>query len=192
MADKFYDDMNTSYLTSVIKQFEYYKMLGEKAMEQLSEEKLFWQFNAESNSVAIIVNHLVGNMLSRFTNFLTEDGEKPWRDRDAEFERNFKNREELMTSWHKGWECLLSAINNLPEEQLQSIVYIRNGGHTVMEAINRQLAHYPYHIGQIVYIAKMAVNDSWESLSIPKNQSGNYNSRKFSQEKGRRHFTDDL
>lgn len=184
--------MYTSYLNSVIKQFEYYKSLAEKAMAQLPEEKLFWQYNSESNSIAIIVGHLSGNMLSRFSNFLTEDGEKPWRNRDAEFEPSFDNYEALMDSWNKGWECLLDTLNSISEDQLEHIVYIRNDGHTVMEAINRQLAHYPYHIGQIVFIAKMVVDTKWQALSIPKNQSADYNKRKFDQEKEKRHFTDDL
>ena len=184
--------MGTSYLSSVIKQFEYYKMLGEKAMEQLPDETLFWQYNNESNSIAVIVNHIGGNMLSRFTDFLTTDGEKPWRNRDAEFEKAFSSREELMAHWNKGWDCLLKTLGSLKEENLEDIVYIRNDGHTVVEAINRQLAHYPYHIGQIVYIAKMALNEKWNSLSIPRNKSNDYNTRKFTQEKNRRHFTDDL
>ncbi|WP_141110210.1 DUF1572 family protein [Dyadobacter psychrophilus] len=184
--------MDTSYLASAIKQFEYYKMLGEKAIAQLPDEALFWQYNAESNSIAVIVNHMAGNMLSRFTDFLTTDGEKPWRNRDAEFEDRFKSREEIIAHWDKGWECLLTTLRDLHTEQLETVVYIRNDGHTVTEAINRQLAHYPYHIGQIVYIAKMAANENWESLSISRNKSGDYNTRKFDQEKSRRHFTDDL
>jgi hypothetical protein len=184
--------MKTSYLTSVIRQFEYYKMLGEKAMAQLPDDALFWQYNKESNSIAVIVNHIGGNMLSRFTDFLTADGEKPWRNRDAEFENNFSDRKELLDYWNKGWNCLLDTLGNLKEEQLENIVYIRNDGHTVVEAINRQLAHYPYHIGQLVYIAKMAADAQWQSLSIARNKSGDYNTRKFSQQKTRRHFTDDL
>lgn len=184
--------MKTSYLSSVIKQFEYYKMLGEKAMNQLPDEALFWQYNQESNSIAVIVNHITGNMMSRFTDFLTTDGEKAWRNRDAEFENNFADRNALLDQWDKGWNCLLSTLKALSKEQLENIVYIRNDGHTVVEAINRQLAHYPYHIGQIVFIAKMAADEKWESLSIPRNKSNDYNSRKFTQEKARRHFTDDL
>lgn len=184
--------MKTSYLPSVIKQFEYYKMLGEKAMAQLPENGLFWQFNQESNSVAIIVNHIAGNMLSRFTDFLTEDGEKVWRNRDAEFENTFSDRSELMTYWNKGWYCLFNTLGQLKEEQLEYIVYIRNDGHTVTEAINRQLAHYSYHIGQIIFLSKMITGEKWESLSIPPNRSKEYNSRKFTQAKLRRHFTDDL
>ncbi|MCF2495132.1 DUF1572 family protein [Dyadobacter chenhuakuii] len=184
--------MESTYLSSVVKQFEYYKMLGEKAMMQLPDEAIFWRYNAESNSIALIVNHIVGNMLSRFTDFLTTDGEKPWRNRDAEFEDMFANREELLTYWNKGWVCLLNALGELTEADLEKIVYIRNDGHSVVEAINRQLAHYPYHIGQIVFIAKMAAGEKWEALSIPRNKSNDYNARKFTNEKSVRHFTDDL
>ena len=181
-----------SYLDSVKKQFDYYKMLGEKAMAQLEEAQLFWQYNQESNSIAVIVNHMAGNMLSRFTDFLTLDGEKPWRDRDAEFTNPFRSREELMNRWGQGWDCLMKALEQLTEADLKRMVYIRNDGHTVVEAINRQLAHYPYHIGQIVFIAKMLKNEDWQTLSIARNRSADYNSRKFSQDKKRRHFTDDL
>lgn len=167
-------------------------MLGEKAMAQLPDDALFRQYNADSNSIAIIVAHLAGNMRSRFTDFLTSDGEKPWRNRDAEFTPHLASREEIMSHWEKGWDCLVNALQNLRETDLETVVYIRNDGHTVMEAINRQLAHYPYHIGQIVFIAKMAVNGPWESLSVPRGQSTDYNARKFGQEKSRRHFTDDL
>lgn len=181
-----------SYLNSVKKQFDYYKMLGEKAMEQLQEEQLFWQYNEESNSIAMIVNHIAGNMLSRFTEFMTSDGEKPWRNRDAEFTNPFSNKEALMSQWNQGWECLSKALEQLLEVDMEHIVYIRNDGHTVLEAINRQLAHYPYHIGQMVFIAKMLKNEDWQTLSIARNKSADYNSRKFSQDKERRHFTDDL
>lgn len=181
-----------SYLESVKKQFLYYKMLGEKAMDQLREEQLFWQYNEESNSIAVLVNHISGNMRSRFTDFLTSDGEKPWRDRDAEFTNPFGSKAELMECWNKGWECLIRALDQLTEADLERIVYIRNDGHTVTEAINRQLAHYPYHIGQLVFIAKMLQNDNWKTLSIARNRSNDYNDRKFSQEKDRRHFTEDL
>ena len=181
-----------SYLNSVKKQFEYYKMLGEKAMEQLEENQLSWQYNDESNSIAVIVNHITGNMLSRFTDFLTTDGEKPWRNRDAEFNNPFNSKEELMNRWKQGWECLIQVLEQLTEADMERVVYIRNDGHSVVEAINRQLAHYPYHIGQMVFIAKMIKNDQWQTLSIARNKSTDYNSRKFSQDKERRHFTDDL
>lgn len=181
-----------SYLSSVVKQFKYYKMLGEKAMEQLQEEQLFWQYNEENNSIAVLVNHITGNMLSRFTDFLTTDGEKPWRNRDAEFSNPFNCKEELINKWNKGWDCLLRTLEDLTEADLEGVVYIRNDGHTVIEAINRQLAHYPYHIGQMVFIAKMLKNESWQTLSIARNKSGDYNTRKFAQERDIRHFTDDL
>lgn len=181
-----------SYLESIKKQFLYYKMLGEKAMEQLQEEQLFWQYNEESNSIAILVNHIAGNMLSRFTDFLTTDGEKPWRNRDAEFTNPFQSKSELMEHWNKGWNCLLDTLGNLTDNDLVKIIYIRNDGHTVTEAINRQLAHYPYHIGQMVFIAKMLKNEDWHTLSIARNKSADYNTRKFSQDKDRRHYTDDL
>lgn len=184
--------MNEQYLQSCIKQFEYYKLLGEKAMEQLPEEKLFWQYNDESNSIAIVVKHLWGNMLSRWTDFLTSDGEKEWRDRDTEFENDTKSREQLMERWNEGWQCLLNALNQLKKDDLQKIVYIRNQGHIVMEAINRQLAHYPYHIGQIVFVAKMAAGEKWHSLTIPKGQSQQFNDEKFSKPKIKEHFTNEV
>jgi len=184
--------MKNSYLSSTIKQFYYYKMLAEKAMEQLQFEDLSWQYNMESNSIAVIVNHMAGNMRSRFTDFLTTDGEKPWRNRDMEFIHAFKTREELLDYWNHGWEQLFSALEKLKSSDLEEIVYIRNEGHTVVEALNRQLAHYPYHVGQIVFIARMRAGNNWKSLSIPRNQSQDYNADKFSQDKGVRHFTDNV
>ena len=183
----------TDYLASVKKQFLYYKILGEKAIEQLKPEQLFVSANEETNSIATIVKHLSGNMLSRWTDFLSTDGEKEWRNRDSEFDAHFdgNDKESVMKLWTKGWDCLFEALNELREDQLIEIIYIRNEGHTVIEAINRQLAHYPYHIGQIVFYAKMLKEKEWTSLSIPKNKSTSYNSDKFSKEKTRRHFTDD-
>ena len=159
-------------------------------MAQVSEEKLFYQPNEDSNSIAVIVQHLAGNMLSRWTDFLTTDGEKEWRNRDAEFETNTTGREELMLFWNKGWQCLETAMGSLTEEDLGKIIYIRNEGHTVLEAINRQLAHYPYHVGQIVFLAKLLHAEEWKSLSIPRNKSREYNKQKFTQEKGDSFFTD--
>ena len=180
-----------SYLQSVIKQFEYYKMLGEKTFDQIPEKKLFWQYNDESNSIATIVKHLWGNMLSRWTDFLASDGEKEWRNRDAEFQSDILSKEEMLHKWNEGWTMLLTTLRSLKEEDLDKIIYIRNQGHTVMEAINRQLAHYPYHIGQIVFIGKMAT-ENWHSLSIPRGASNHYNADKFSKEKHRAHFTDEF
>ncbi|MBN8784096.1 MAG: DUF1572 family protein [Terrimonas ferruginea] len=157
-----------SYLKSVTAQLNYYKTLAEKAMAQLPDEKLYWQFNEESNSIATIVRHMSGNMISRFTDFLVSDGEKSWRKRDEEFENPVFTREELMTIWEKGWQCVLDTLATLDESHLEDIVYIRNEAHTVTEALNRQLAHYPYHVGQIVYIARMGANERWNSLTIPR------------------------
>lgn len=171
--------MELNYLESVLKQFEYYKMLGEKTFMQIPDEKLFWQYNEESNSIATIVKHLWGNMLSRWISFLNSDGEKEWRNRDAEFENDIKGRKEVMEKWNEGWDVVLDTLKSLREEDLQKLVYIRNESHTVVEAINRQLAHYSYHIGQIVFIGKMAA-ETWNSLSIPKGGSGKFNSEKFS------------
>ena len=181
-----------SYLVSVIKQFEYYKSLGDKTFEQLTFEELKKELATDSNSIAIIVKHLVGNMLSRWTNFLSEDGEKIWRHRDSEFEDTYNSKEEIIENWNKGWKCLFDAIKPLNENDLDRIIYIRNEGHTVTEAVNRQLAHYSYHIGQIVFLGKLIKGENWKSLSIPKGNSSKYNTEKFSKEKGRRHFTDDL
>lgn len=184
--------METNYLESTIKQFEYYKMLGDKTFAQLNEEQLFWQFNEESNNIAMIVKHLCGNMLSRFTDFLTSDGEKEWRNRDAEFENDIVDKTDLLAKWDEGWQCLFNAINTLTEQDLSKEIYIRNQGHTVTEAINRQLAHYPYHVGQIVFLGKMLCNQNWQSLSIPKGNSKNFNAEKFAQPKHKQHFTDEF
>ncbi|AUC83667.1 hypothetical protein CW733_05720 [Lacinutrix sp. Bg11-31] len=181
-----------SYLTSVIKQLEYYKNLGDNTFKQLTFEELQWQSHEDANSISIIVKHVIGNMLSRWTNFLTEDGEKEWRHRDQEFEDTFTTNEDLIAAWETGWKCLFDAIRPLTEDDLESIIYIRNQGHTVTEAINRQLAHYSYHIGQIVFLGKLLKGNTWEALSIPKGNSTTYNEEKFSKEKGRKHFTDDL
>lgn len=184
--------MSNSYLNSIIKQFEYYKMLGDKTFEQLNDTNMHWQYNAESNSISIIVKHIVGNMLSRWTNFLTEDGEKTWRHRDAEFEDTYSTKKDMLKAWEKGWQCLFEAIKPLKESDLERVIYIRNQGHTVTEAINRQLSHYAFHIGQIVFTGKLIKGSNWQSLSVPKGKSSAFNKEKFSKEKGRRHFTEDL
>lgn len=184
--------MELDFISSIKRQFQFYKLLGEQTFEQLKEEQLFFQYNKESNSIAIIVKHLHGNMLSRWTEFLTTDGEKEWRNRDDEFENDIKTKEELILKWTEGWNCLFNALDLLTNEDLTKIIYIRNQGHTVLEAINRQLAHYPYHIGQIVFIGKFLSKNQWKSLSIPKGESNSYNAEKFSQEKSKKHFTDDF
>jgi len=152
---------------------------------------LFWQYNAESNSIATIVKHLWGNLLSRRTDFLTTDGEKQWRQRDAEFENDIQSREELLARWEAGWQCLFAALDSVTPDNCHQTVYIRNQGHSITEAINRQLAHYPYHIGQIVFIEKMMRNGKWQSLSIPRGSSQAYNTEKFAQAPRLVHFTDE-
>lgn len=182
---------NNIYLESVKKQMLYYKTIAEKAIEQLEDNQLFYSANEDTNSISTIINHMSGNMISRWTDFLTMDGEKEWRNRDAEFVESTTTRKALLQTWNAGWNCFFNAINDLKQEDLDKIIYIRNEGQTALDAINRQLAHYPYHIGQIVFYAKMLKNDEWTSLSIPKNKSISYNADKFSKEKTLKHFTDD-
>tara|TARA_R100001369_G_C3294631_1_gene164566 strand:+ start:575 stop:1126 length:552 start_codon:yes stop_codon:yes gene_type:complete len=180
-----------SYLPSTIKQFKYYKSLGDKTISQLTFEDLQNEVAKDSNSIAIIVKHLVGNMLSRWTDFLTEDGEKKWRQRDEEFEDTFASKVELIKAWQNGWDCLFNALKHLSENDLEHIIYIRNQGHSVTEAIHRQMMHYGYHIGQIVFLGKLIKVNNWQSLSIPKGQSKVHNKTKFATNKSRKHFTDD-
>ena len=179
-----------SYLDSAVRQFRYYKSLGDTAMAQVSDEALHWQYNPASNSIATIVKHLHGNMLSRWTDLMSTDGEKPWRKRDQEFEADNSSRQEILQMWEKGWACLLHTLESLEAKDLQKTVYIRNESHTVMEAINRQLAHYPYHVGQIVYLARMQAGAIWKSLSIPKNGSKEFNDRMFENNKLGKRFTE--
>ncbi|SNR32346.1 DUF1572 family protein [Lutibacter flavus] len=175
--------MEANYLESAKKQFEYYKMLGEKTFSQLDEMELFWQYNLDSNSIDIIVNHLWGNMKSRWTDFLTTDGEKNWRKRDQEFEYVIKSKSEFIKKWNDGWECLFTALDSINKDNFNTKVYIRNERHTVVEAINRQLAHYAFHIGQIVYIGRIIKADKWKNLSIPKGKSLEFNEEKFAAQK---------
>jgi hypothetical protein len=184
--------MQKDYLLSVYKQFQYYKLLGERTFIQLDEKDLFWQFNDASNSIAIIVNHLWGNMKSRWTDFLNTDGEKEWRQRDLEFENIIQSKNELIEKWEDGWQCLFIALESINENNFDTVIYIRNQGHTIVEAINRQLAHYAYHVGQIVFIGRMIKGEGWESLSIPKGQSAAFNQEKFSKKKEKAHFTDEF
>jgi len=183
--------MENAYLLSVIKQFEYYKLLGEQTFAQVRDEQLNWQYNSESNSIAMIVKHLSGNMLSRWTDLLTSDGEKEWRNREAEFENDIRLRAGMMALWNQGWRALLDTLYSLTTADLDKIIFIRNQGHTVEEAINRQLAHYPYHIGQIIYIGKM-LSPNWRSLSIPRGESQKFNTEKFSAAPHREHFADEI
>lgn len=186
------DAFSTPYLESARKQFAYYKLLGDRTFTQLEEADFFWQFNPESNSIAIIVRHLWGNMLSRWTDFLTADGEKEWRNRDAEFEASIKTTEELLKKWEAGWACLFDALDSVNSDNFDTTIYIRNMGHSIPEAVNRQMAHYAYHVGQIVFIGRMIKGQQWQSLSIPKGQSTAYNEKKFAQPKRKEHFTEEF
>lgn len=168
-----------------VKRFEYYKSLGDKTFAQLSDEQIFWQYNEESNSIAVIVKHIAGNMLSRWTDFLTEDGEKSWRHRDEEFVNTFKTKDEVLAYWEKGWKCLFEALDQINDGNIYSTIHIRGEAHSVIDAVYRQLAHYPYHVGQIVYIAKMIKNEDWNTLSIARNKSQEFNAEmknRFSRE----------
>ncbi|HPW61859.1 MAG TPA: DUF1572 family protein [Cyclobacteriaceae bacterium] len=180
------------FLESAIKLFHYYKKLGEGAMAQLADEEVLCKPNEASNSIALIVHHLSGNMLSRWTDFLNSDGEKTWRNREAEFEQSYPDKANMMKAWEEGWTCLFSALGNLNSDDLSRIIYIRNEGQSVLEAIQRQLAHYSSHVGQILFQAKVIKGPDFKSLSIPKGESNVFNKDKFSQEKSRKHFTDGL
>jgi len=166
-----------TFLDSYFKRSIYYKELGDKTFEQLNDADFHFQPNAESNSIAIIIQHLAGNMLSRFTNFLTEDGEKEWRSRDTEFEEQQLSKEQLLNKWNEGWDCFTSAVKSLQEDDLQKTITIRSEPLSVVDALNRQMAHYPYHVGQIVYIGRMIKSDQWRSLSIAKGKSDEFNSK---------------
>ena len=165
-------EFTTSYLDDSLTLFRYYKKLTERAMDQVTDEQLFTTLDDEMNSIAIIVKHMAGNMRSRWTNFLTTDGEKPNRNRDYEFviEAN-TTKDDMRDYWERGWQCVFAAIDPLQIEDLEKTVFIRGEAHTVAQAINRQLMHYAYHIGQIVYLAKHFRSTAWSSLSIPRNRS---------------------
>jgi Protein of unknown function (DUF1572) len=168
--------LGKEYLQTVIRRVKYYKDLGDKTFEQLNDEADFhYRYNEESNSIAVIIQHMTGNMLSRWTNFLTEDGEKEWRQRDDEFSIHNYSKQQLLEIWEKGWKCFLDALESLNEDDLLKTVYIRQEKLTAIDAINRQLAHYPYHIGQIVYLGRMIKDHAWKNLSIPRGQSQQYN-----------------
>ena len=169
--------MNTEeiFLQSAIKKFRFQKQLGEKSFAQLDEKELFFKPSKESNSIAVIVQHMSGNMLSRWTNFLTEDGEKSWRDRDKEFEEVLTTKEEILNAWDKGWQCVLNTLESLQPGDMTKSITIRSESMPVVDAIVRQLDHYGYHIGQIVYIGRLIKDEGWQSLSIPKNKSKDFN-----------------
>jgi len=169
-----------NYLKSVRFEFRRYKTLGDRTFEQLNEKDCSWMYGDGDNSIALIVKHMAGNMLSRWTNFLIEDGEKPWRDRESEFRNPPKSKKELLRIWENGWNCLFHALDTIDSDNFDTIVKIRNQEHTIIEAVNRQLAHYANHVGQIVLLAKMFKGTDWEPLSIPLGGSDRFNSEKFS------------
>lgn len=169
------DTLGAIYLDSAIRRLLTYKTLGDSTFSQLEAQDFHFTPDAESNSIAVIIRHLHGNMMSRWTNFLTEDGEKPGRNRDSEFTPPPLAKDALIALWEEGWICLLTTLRSLREEDLLKTITIRNEPLIAIDAINRQLAHYPHHVGQIVYIGKMIRKEDWQSLSIPKGASGDFN-----------------
>ncbi|HEX8847788.1 MAG TPA: DUF1572 family protein [Pyrinomonadaceae bacterium] len=177
------DSLAKHYLEDAVANFRGYKKLAEGAFEQTSDEEFFRVLDEESNSIAVIIKHMVGNMLSRWTDFLTTDGEKPDRNRDMEFVITPETtRDELLERWETGWRCVFDALEALGPEDLMKTVLIRGEEHTALKAINRQMTHYGYHIGQIVFLAKHFRSAKWKSLSIPRNRSAEFNA--YLSEKG--------
>src|SRR6266478_5416926 len=176
----------TSYTKDARDLLRYYKKLGDRAIEQCPEGSLFTTLDPESNSIAIIVKHMAGNMRSRWTDFLTTDGEKPDRHRDTEFEEPPITRAELITVWERGWKHIFDALQPLTDADLTRTITIRTEPHSMMQAINRQVAHYSYHAGQIVYLARHFAGDKWKSLTIPKRKSAEFNKQVASSEKSQR------
>jgi len=170
-------EFTTSYLRDSLSLFRYYKKLTERAMEQVTEEQLFAVLDGEMNCIAIIVKHLVGNMRSRWTDFLVSDGEKPDRKRDTEFEAPPATRAELMKMWEQGWDYVFNALEPLSDADIERTVPIRGEAHSVMQAINRQIAHYAYHCGQIVFLAKHLQAKQWKALTVPRGKSEDFNQR---------------
>jgi hypothetical protein len=179
-------EFTTSYVKDAADLLRYYKRLGDRAMAQAPDAALFASLDEESNSIAIIVKHVAGNMLSRWTDFLTTDGEKPGRKRDTEFEDPPKTREELLARWEASWKCLFDTMALLTDADLNRTVYIRTEPHSVMQAIQRQLGHYAYHVGQIVYLAKHFSGAKWTALTVPRRKSAEFNAKVASGEASQR------
>lgn len=158
-------------LTSIDREYRYYKSLAERAIAQLTDEEIGYEAAPEANSVAVIVRHMSGNLKSRFSDFLDSDGEKPWRDRDSEFDPRTVTRDELLRQWNEGWDVLFGALSTLSDTDLERIVRIRNEEHTVIRALHRSVAHASYHVGQIVFIGKLLRGSGWKNLSIPRRAS---------------------
>ena len=172
-------DFQENYLSNIKFEFQRYKALGDKTFEQLSEEDIHWKYAETDNSIAIIVKHLSGNMLSRWTNFLVEDGEKSWRNREMEFEGPYTSKSDMISAWNQGWECVFDALKTVNASNFDTKVKIRGEEHTIVEAANRQLGHYASHVGQIVFLGKMIRGEDWKSLSIPKGGSEAFNKKMF-------------
>jgi hypothetical protein len=185
-------DHATTYLASARAQFAYYKALGEKTFAQLEDEQLFWRADPEGNSIAILVHHLWGNMRSRWVDFLTSDGEKEWRERDREFEDVITGRAEMLALWEQGWQCVFDALDTVNADNFDTTVHIRAQAHTITDAVNRQLCHYAYHVGQIVLLGRILKGDAWKILSIPRNASQAFNREKFGRGAHGGRFMDDL
>ena len=179
-------EFTTSYMKDCVMILRHYKRLAENAMAQCPDDKLSAEIDAESNSIAITVKHMVGNMRSRWTDFLTTDGEKADRQRDTEFETPAASRSEVMAMWESGWQLVFDALGPLTDGDLEKTVTIRTEPHSVMQAINRQIAHYSYHVGQIVYLARHFAGSEWKSLTIPKKKSAEFNARVASGEASQR------
>lgn len=175
--------LENSFLTLVFTQFIQYKKLGDKTIKQLNDEMLHWQYNEQSLSIATIIKHLHGNMLSRLTDFLTTDGEKEWRKRDAEFVADESTKDTILAAWEEGWACVINTLSALDEKDLTKTVFIRSEPHTVMAAITRQLTHYAYHVGQIISVGKMCMGENWTTLSISPGKSAEFNKQIFSRGK---------
>ena len=182
MAHKF----STSYIEDSLSLFHYYKKLAEGAMQQVSDKELFISLDEEMNSIAIVAKHMAGNMRSRWTDFLTSDGEKPDRNRDTEFIAPPATRNELMRLWDEGWGRVFQALEPLSDADLERKVFIRGEPHSVMQAINRQIAHYSYHCGQIVFLAKHFKGSEWKSLTVPRNKSAEFNAKMLAGEASQR------
>ncbi|MEL6560834.1 MAG: DUF1572 family protein [Bacteroidota bacterium] len=171
--------MVDEYLKNIKTQFKSYKEVADKTISQLTEKDLYWNYNEESNDIACIMIHLSENMLSRWTDFFESDGEKEWRDRESEFASQNLSYSELIDRWNEGWNCLFSARDSIDESNFHRPIRIRNKKIKLIESITRQIAHYPYHIGQIAFIGKMILNEKWHSPSIPKGKSNEYIQSEF-------------
>lgn len=185
-------ESTSAALDGSLRLYKYYKMLTEKTIIQLTDEELHHAPSNGLNSVAVLMKHTSGNMISRWTNFRTEDGEKPWRNRDEEFNDDLESRKEMLEYWEEGWNILFDSLNSVGDDEINDIIYIRNEGHTILEAVERHLAHIAYHTGQIVMLAKWMRGESWETLTIPKGETERFNQQKFNKPKTRGFYKDRL